>query len=133
MAKPSIPIPGALDLRVLQQAIGNIAERLRQADAQIALLSRYASSSQSQAAITLLQQQVNALASQVSGSNGAVAAIDAATVLLLRSMMPRPESATPVDDAQRAIFDRTIAPRQSPERPVIDAQALIAERVFSKR
>lgn len=91
MAKPSIPIPGALDLRVLQQAIGNIAERLRQLDAQAATLTSYATNSKTASSLTILNQKIAELTERINDLDAAVAAIGEDAYL----QAPPPESLAP--------------------------------------
>ena len=64
--KPTIPVPGRLDLAVLQQLAGNVRERLRQLDAEAAYLRSIADASTSGQSIVNLQRQISQLAAQVS-------------------------------------------------------------------
>lgn len=101
MAKPSIPIPGALDLRVLQQAIGNIAERLRQLDGTTDTLTRYATGSKTASSLTILNQKIAELTARVNalGAGGGHAIEDDGTPVAQRAVMNFTGSAVSVADA----------------------------------
>jgi hypothetical protein len=131
--RPAIPIPGALDLRVIQQSIGNIAERLRQIDAQVALLNSYATGSKSAAEIQQLRQQIAALSAQIEAPATVEITADADAALLFQSLLPRPEPAARIDDAQRAIFDAAMAPRELSAARIDDAQRAVFDAAMAPR
>ena len=76
--KPTIPVPGRLDLAVLQQLADNVRERLRQLDAEAAYLRSIADSATAQASFVGLQQSIATLQAQVAAlaqqSGGAISA-----------------------------------------------------------
>lgn len=76
--KPTIPVPGRLDLAVLQQLADNVRERLRQLDAEAAYLRSIADSATAQASFVGLQQSIGALQAQVAAlaqqAGGAISA-----------------------------------------------------------
>jgi hypothetical protein len=63
--KPVIPVPGRLDIAVLQQLADNTRERLRQLDAEVTYLRSIADSATAQASLTGLQQSLSTLQTQL--------------------------------------------------------------------
>jgi hypothetical protein len=79
--KPTIPVPGRLDLAVLQQIADNVRERLRQLDAETTYLRSIADNGTSAYTITALQAAIESLRRQIALLAQEIASIETGPAL----------------------------------------------------